>query len=76
MAEKVWKFGDIQRGQKGTGIDWFLYQEKVLVPKLYDYYKKVQDKPPDVEVWLVEDNAGGHTKASDFMEKYRKEHGI
>lgn len=27
VAEQVWKFRDIQRGQKGTGIDWFLYPE-------------------------------------------------
>ncbi len=25
VAEQVWKFRDTQRGQKDTGIDWFLY---------------------------------------------------
>ncbi len=76
VAEQVWKFQDIQRGQKNTSIDWFLYREKVLVSKLYDYYKKAQYKHPDVEVWLVEDNAGEHTKASDVKEKYQKDHRI
>ncbi len=30
VAEQVWKFRDIQRGQKSTGIDWFYIEKKFL----------------------------------------------
>ena len=30
-------------------------------------------KHPDIEVWLVEDNAGGHSKAARVVEAERKE---
>lgn len=74
--EQVWKLKEEKRGQKGIGIDWFLYQEKVLIPKLYEYYETIRTRHPGKEIGLVEDNAGGHAKAGDVIEKYREEHGI
>lgn len=54
---------------EGMGrIDWFRYRKEVLVPKLYDFYHKVQERHPDKEVYLVEDNPRGHAKASEAME--------
>lgn len=39
--EQVWKLKEENREQKGI-IDWFLYQEKVLIPKLYEYYETIR----------------------------------
>lgn len=63
------------RSKKG-GIDWYLYREKILKELLYPYYEKVKKHHPDQEVFLVEDNAGGHSKAANLMEAFRKQHGI
>lgn len=40
--EQVWKLKEENRGQEGIGIDWFLYREKVLIPKLYEYYETIR----------------------------------
>lgn len=74
--EQIWKYEAVTRDEGKGGIDWFRYRKEVLMPKLYSYYKAIQQKHPDREVWLVEDNAGGHKKASDIMAKYREEHNI
>ena len=39
-------------------------------------YRKIQERYPDKEVYLVENNAGGHVNASEIMEEYRNKHGI
>lgn len=75
-TEQVWKFKGLTRDEGKEGIDWFRYRKEVLVPKLYDYYHKIQERHPDKTVYLVEDNAGGHAKAGEIMERYRDEHGI
>lgn len=73
-ADQVWKFKEVKRDEGKRGIDWFRYRKEGLIPKLYDYYTKIQEKHPDKEVWLVEVNAGRHTKASEIMEEFRKKH--
>jgi len=58
------------------GIDWFLYREKILLPILYPYIKKVQELNPDKKVWFVDDNVGLHGKAHRSLADIAKAMGI
>lgn len=49
------------------GIDRFLYREKILLPILYPYIKKVQEWNPDKNVWFVDNNVGLHSKAHQSL---------
>ena len=57
-----WKFtkntGKLTREEKKHGIDWWLYQKKILIPKLLPFAKEcMQDRP---ETIVQEDNAPFH----------------
>jgi hypothetical protein len=57
-----WKFnaktGKLKRGSKG-GIDWYLYQKKILLPKLIPFAKEcLVDRPGTL---VQEDKAPSHT---------------
>ena len=61
---------------RGFGINYERYINEILLPYLYDFYEKVQKRNPGKKVWLIEDNAGPHKKASRLMEEVRKRRGI
>ena len=48
----------------------------ILIPLLYPYYEAVRRANSNGTIWLVEDNAGIHTKAATVMELERERHGI
>ena len=74
--ERMFKYDDMeQRGKKG-GIDAYLYKNNILLPLLYPFYEETQRKHPDKQIWLIEDNAPAHTKASKQCEEERKKRGI
>ena len=72
---QVYKSEIFDRGD-GDKIDWFLYRKRILWPLLYPYYEAVQRANPGRKIWLVEDNAGNHTKASRACEEERGRRGI
>jgi hypothetical protein len=43
---------------------------------LYDFVEEVQARNPGRKVYLTEDNAGAHAKASRLLEAERKRRGI
>ena len=64
-------------------VDIHSLPERYVSFKEFLAFKAVQDpttckscRHPDKEVYLEEDNAGGHARASKIMEEYRNEHGI
>jgi len=72
----VFKSEKFTRFEDSKGIDWWLYAKRIYLDLLYPYYEAVQRANPDKEVYLVEDNAPSHQKASRFLEEVRKERGI
>ena len=46
------------------------------MPLIYPFYKKVRDRNSGKEIWLIEDNAGPHKKASKMTQAYKDENGI
>ena len=67
--EQVFK-SEMRKRDGGKGIDWFLYRKRILFPLLYPYYKEVQRVNSTRKIWLVEDNAGAHSKAARYCTEY------
>lgn len=74
--ERFFRYPVIEHRGKRGGIDAFLYREKVLLPLLYPFYEKVKQENPDVNVWLIEDNAPSHTLAAKQCQEDRERRGI
>ena len=51
------KNGKLAR-RKGAGIDWYQYQQKILLPKLFPFFKECLEKRPGTLV--QEDKAPAH----------------
>lgn len=69
-AKQFFRYPNIEQHGKRSGIDTFIYQKKVLLPLLYLFYKKVQQKNSNVNVWLIENNASSHMLA---VKQYQKD---
>lgn len=61
-AHQIWKETKFKRGNYKGGMDFIAYSE-ICLQYLFPYYQAVQKAYPNREVWLVQDNAGLHTKA-------------
>lgn len=70
----IFKHKDLVRENREGDIDWWLYREKVLYPLLYAFCENIE--VTGKKVWLVEENAGAHGRASDICEEARKRRGI
>ena len=46
------------------------------MPLIYPFYMKVRDRNPGKKIWLIEDNAGAHQKASKITQAYKEQNGI
>lgn len=75
-VENVYKHIELTRGEEKRGIDWFLYQKYILIPHSYRLYEEVQASNPGTNIWLIEDNAPSHSKATQVCKKNREERGI
>lgn len=65
----------MRKGKKG-GIDGVAYRDKILLPLLYPFYEQIKAANPNKEIWLIEDNAPSHKKATRICEKERNTRGI
>ncbi|RPA94430.1 hypothetical protein L873DRAFT_1701488, partial [Choiromyces venosus 120613-1] len=59
----------------GEGFDWFMYRKEVLHPLVYPFLKKVQEEK-EMDIWLIEDNAGNHTQAARIDAEEASKFGI
>ena len=60
-----WKFKENiqERGDRSKGgIDWLIYQEKILRPLFYPFIQQIEQETRR-KMWAVEDNASAHTTA-------------
>jgi hypothetical protein len=56
----------LKRENVKGGIDWWIYRNEVLIPRLIPYYEAVQRRY-NGKVWIVEDGVGLHDKAWDSL---------
>lgn len=70
----VWTYSKtLNRESSKGGIDWVRYREQILYPQLYPFLKKIQEENPGREVWLVEDNAPKHVRATTNDTRWEEE---
>jgi hypothetical protein len=54
VLKPVWKFtakrGKLERQKGKRGIDWWRYQEKILIPKLITFVKECEKDRPNALV--------------------------
>ena len=70
---QMWPYPEKESSSKG--INGLSYKEKII-PLLYQFALEVMARNPGVNVWVIEDNAPAHQKASRLCEKEREEKGI
>ena len=61
-AEQLFKFVELKRENAKGGIDWWIYQNEVLIKRLIPYYKAIQRRHGG-KVYIIEDSVGLHGKA-------------
>ena len=75
--EQIWRYEEDEIGQ-GYGINYKVYTNDILLKKdgLYDFVQATQARNPHRQIYLIEDNAGAHKKASRLLTKERERRGI
>ena len=46
------------------------------MPLIYPFYMEVRQRNPGKKIWLIEDNAEAHKKASKMTQAYKNENHI
>ena len=70
---QIWPYPEKEYSTRG--INGLSYKEKII-PLLYQFAEEVMARNPGKMVYVIEDNAPAHQKASRLCEQERKEKGI
>ena len=70
---QIWPYPEKEYSTRG--INGLSYKEKII-PLLYQFAEEVMKRNPGEKVYVIEDNAPAHQKASRLCEQERKNRGI